>query len=186
MNSAQVLSIGIFFTLIIVGLSACIARQSLPRPGRPRRRRRARRHACLTPAPGLHPLRRILGLQPGATPCRLQRLVPPQHHPAGDSDRSELLPIADCQAVSIRAFDAALDFAIVDQLVGGRPHRGHAGGRDVSNEPSSWETAERAQVLDDDDRRNVADEVAFTANGANQMSTTNAQITTPAPDNAGL
>ena len=99
-NSAQVLSIGIFFTLLIVGLSPLLPAQPLPRPGRPRRLEE-RGHAGLTPAPGLHSLRRLLGLQPGAAPCRLERLVPPQYRPAGDPDGSEFLPIADCQAVPI-------------------------------------------------------------------------------------
>jgi hypothetical protein len=81
--------------------------------------------------------------------------------------------------------NAALDFAIVASLLAAAASWTR-GGRDVSGEASAWERAERTEVLDNGDHRDVGDEAAFTTNGTNQMSTTNAQITIFTPDEVGL
>ena len=65
-NSAQVLSIGIFFTLMIVGLSPA-AHAPVPGAGGPRRAIGGRRPGVAS-ATGLHALRRLPGLQPGPAP----------------------------------------------------------------------------------------------------------------------
>ena len=90
-NSAQVLSIGIFFTLMIVGLSGQPARHALPRPARPRGagQNSQRRGA---PAPGVHPVLRVPRLQPGPAPGRPGRPGPPASQSGGDPNRPELLP----------------------------------------------------------------------------------------------
>jgi MFS family permease len=182
-NSAQVLSIGIFFTLLIVGLSS-----SLPE---------SLYHGLVAHGVPVSVAAHVSHLPPVSTLFAAFLGYNPVQHLVGSSVLSHL-STAQQATLTGRSFfpsliakpfrsglDAALNFAIVASLLAAAASWTR-GGRDVSNEPSSWETAERAQVLDDDDHRNVADEVAFTANGANQMSTTNAQITTPAPDNAGL
>ena len=67
-NSAQVLSIGIFFTLMIIGLSATLPHTlatGLAAHGVPARNGPAGRAA----APGLGPLRRLPRLQPRCRPC---------------------------------------------------------------------------------------------------------------------
>ena len=51
--------------------------EPLPRPRGPRGFHE-RGDPCLAPAPGVHTLRRLLGLQPGATSDRIERLGPPQ------------------------------------------------------------------------------------------------------------
>ena len=68
-NSAQVLSVGIFFTLMIVGLSATLPHTLAARPRgqrRPGRDRAVRRPA----AAGVDPVRRVPRLQPGPAPRR--------------------------------------------------------------------------------------------------------------------
>ncbi len=68
-NSAQVLSIGIFFTLMIVGLALDAAARADQRPRGARRRRRDRRTGRRIAA-GLDPLRRLPRLQPDPAPGR--------------------------------------------------------------------------------------------------------------------
>ena len=53
----------------------------------------------LAPAAGLHPLRRLLGLQPGAAPARGHVSCPISPRPTGDAHRAELLPRAHHRAV---------------------------------------------------------------------------------------
>ena len=68
-NSAQVISIGIFFTLMIVGLSDALPHNvsaGLLAHGVPR----GRGGPGLAPAADLDPVRRLPGLQPGAAPRR--------------------------------------------------------------------------------------------------------------------
>ena len=92
-NSAQVLSIGIFFTLMIAGLAVDAARQPLDRPAGPRRARepgRARR----PPAPRLDPVRRLPRLQPDPEAARLARAQPALTRQRGDRHRALVLPAA--------------------------------------------------------------------------------------------
>ena len=101
-NSAQVLSIGIFFTLLIVGLAVEPAGHAEQRPRGPRglgRGRPARRaHAA-----DLRPVRRLPRLQPRPAPGR--RLGPrgPARPRPGGAQRLELLPAPDLGAVPRRA-----------------------------------------------------------------------------------
>ena len=64
-SSAQVLSIGIFFTLMILGSGGQPARRPVPRPHRAGRSRRGG-HQGLAPPAGRQSLRRFPRLQPGA------------------------------------------------------------------------------------------------------------------------
>jgi MFS family permease len=89
-NSAQVLSIGIFFTLMIVGSPRPSPTRS-PRDSRPTR---ARGHGAVRrrPSAGVDPLRRLPRLQPGAAPGRP---AGPRRDPRaqpGGRDRPHLLP----------------------------------------------------------------------------------------------
>ncbi len=68
-SSAQVLSIGIFFTLMILGSGGQPARRAVPRAHRAGRSRRGG-HQGLAPPAGRQPLRRLPGLQPGAGAAR--------------------------------------------------------------------------------------------------------------------
>jgi MFS family permease len=182
-NSAQVLSIGIFFTLLIVGLSPLLPASLY--------------HGLVAHGVSKSAATRVSHLPPVSTLFAAFLGYNPVQHLVGSSVLSHL-STAQQATLTGRSFfpsliakpfrsglDAALNFAIVASLLAAAASWTR-GGRDVSNEPSSWETAERAEVLDNDDHRDGADEVALTANGTNQMSTANAQITTSAPDNAGL
>ena len=69
-NSAMVLSIGIFFSLIILGLAGSLPQAADPRPGRPgraARRRRAGRARCRRSSVlfaallGYNPIKTLLG-----------------------------------------------------------------------------------------------------------------------------
>ena len=99
-NSAMVLSIGIFFTLIILGLASSLPRRAQPRPdgpGRAARRRGPGRGA----AAGLGHVRRAARLQPDPDPAR-----PRPHQAAGQPrrlpDRAQLLPGADLAGLLAR------------------------------------------------------------------------------------
>ena len=102
MNSASVLSIGVFFTLMIVGLASGLPNALHERAGRPRRTR-GRRRAHLAPAARLDPLRFVPRLQPGQDAARAAR---PAGSPCGRyarPHRPQLLPAADLRAVPQRA-----------------------------------------------------------------------------------
>ena len=102
-NSAQVLSIGIFFTLMIVGLAAEPAARAVLRPAGPRRPGRHRPHAPRTAA-GLDPVRRLPRLQPDRTSRRPARARPRcRRHNHAALDRALVLPAADLRAVPQRA-----------------------------------------------------------------------------------
>ena len=116
-NSAQVLSIGIFFSLMIVGLSSSLP-QSLYQGLVAHGVSPAAATARLAPAAGLHAVRRVPWLQPGPASRRARGAVPPDRRPAGDADRPEFLPHADHRAVQGRA---AGDLRL--------RHRGEPGGR---------------------------------------------------------
>ena len=92
-NSAQVLSIGIFFTLMILGLSATLPHAmaaGLEAHGVPAAHGAARR----PPAAGVDPVRRLPRLQPDPAPARVRRCSPTSAHtsrrcsPAARSSRS--------------------------------------------------------------------------------------------------
>ena len=101
-NSGQVLSIGIFFTLMIIGLSRTSAPRALPRaarPGRRERRRPPRRRHCRRSrrsSPsflGYNPMVHLLGAhvlacpQPRARADRPGSTVLPDHHSRRRSSR---------------------------------------------------------------------------------------------------
>ena len=67
-SSASVLSIGVFFSLMIVGLSSGLPASAPQRPRRPRRAGR-RRDADLAPAAGLDAVCLVPRLQPGEERC---------------------------------------------------------------------------------------------------------------------
>ena len=71
-NSAQVLSIGIFFTLMIIGLAATLPATHERRPDRARRAR-GRRAGGRGAAAGVDPVRGVPRLQPDPAPARLRR-----------------------------------------------------------------------------------------------------------------
>ncbi len=72
-NSAQVLSIGIFFTLMIVGLSATLPAHAARAASRPTACRRATAAPRRPPAAGLDPVRGVPRLQPDPAPARRPR-----------------------------------------------------------------------------------------------------------------
>ena len=72
-NSAQVLSIGIFFTLMIVGLAATLPHALSAGPAGARRRRAPAAHRAAAAAAGLDPVRGVPRLQPDPAPARPAR-----------------------------------------------------------------------------------------------------------------
>ena len=101
-NSAQVLSIGIFFTLVIVGLSATLP-QALSHGLVSEGVSQAGGGPGGRPAAGLHPVRRLPRVQPhGPSPAR-RGPVQPETGPGGDAARAVLLPPAHIRAVRQRA-----------------------------------------------------------------------------------
>ena len=101
-NSGFVLSIGIFFSLMIAGLASTLPTtltRGLSAQGVPARDRAPDRQA----APGGQPVRRLPRLQPGQAAARADRragqAAPGQRGPA---DRQELLPAAHLPAVPPR------------------------------------------------------------------------------------
>ena len=79
-NSAQVLSIGIFFTLMILGLSAHLP-QTLSAGLRAHGVSAAAAHQIAPPAAGLDPVRRVPRLQPDRTPRRRRTRSPVSRPP---------------------------------------------------------------------------------------------------------
>ena len=81
-NSAQVLSIGIFFTLMILGLAATPPARTGERARGPRRPTRGRARTSSQAAARLDPVRRVPRLQPGPAPPRprtcIAQLAPPR------------------------------------------------------------------------------------------------------------
>ena len=69
-NSAQVLSVGIFFTLMIVGLAATLPAHAGDRPRRPTASPPPTPHADRALAAGVGPVRRVPRLQPDPAPRR--------------------------------------------------------------------------------------------------------------------
>ena len=69
-NSAQVLSIGIFFTLLIIGLASSLPRDAEQRPARRTASSAAAAHQAGADAADLGPLRRLPRLQPDPAPGR--------------------------------------------------------------------------------------------------------------------
>ena len=112
-NSAMVLSIGIFFTLMVVGLAATLPGDGhgLTAQGVPP----ADAQRVAAPAAGRRPVR----LVPGYNPIG-QLLGPAAAPPAGGErrvpDRPRLLPVADLRPVR-DGLDVAFDFAIVACLI---------------------------------------------------------------------
>ncbi len=100
-NSAQVLSIGIFFSLVIFGLSGSLPAQLVPRAGGARRAKWRSPPSVAAPA-GLDTLCCAARLQPDATSRRAARLGPVASGAAGDTDRPELLPVPHRGPVQVR------------------------------------------------------------------------------------
>ena len=90
-SSAQVLSIGIFFTLMILGLAASLPGEPVPRARRPGSQPVGRREG-IAPAACRQPLRRLLGLQPDSgAPRQLGAVAPAAPH-GGVPDQPPVLP----------------------------------------------------------------------------------------------
>ena len=96
--SAQVLSIGIFFTLMILGLAATLPADLYPRPPRPRRRAVHCAEGVPSPSCG-EPLRGVPGLQPDAGAPGAFRTVAPLPCHRALRDQPLLFPPADRPAV---------------------------------------------------------------------------------------
>ena len=99
-NSAQVLSIGIFFSLMIFGLSASLPAEPLPRAGGARRAEWSS-PPSVPAAAGLDALRCAARLQPDSASRWAACPGAVASGPAGDTDRPELLPFPHCGAVQI-------------------------------------------------------------------------------------
>ncbi len=93
-NSAQVLSIGIFFTLMINGLFELVARDALGWPSGPGRSG-PRRGTGRPSAPDLRSLRGIPRVQPGEGAHRPARARAPHGGKQRGTHRPQLLPLAD-------------------------------------------------------------------------------------------
>ena len=90
-NSAQVVSIGIFFTLMIVGLAVVLAAQRHGRAPEPRGAAR-RGRAGRAPAPDLDALRRLSRLRPGCAPGGGRDAGASQRGATGCTGPAQLLP----------------------------------------------------------------------------------------------
>ena len=90
-NSAQVFSIGIFFTLMIAGLSSALPHSAQPGPD-PARGARRRRPARRPLASRVHVVRRLFGLQPHPAPHRLIDSRPSARSPTVGARRAHVLP----------------------------------------------------------------------------------------------
>ena len=130
-NSAQVLSIGIFFTLMIIGLMTSLP-ANLPRPGRPRRLRGHGRTGR-PPVAGLHPVRRLPRLRPDPTPDRCPGPEPAAGGPTARAHRTNFFP-GLISAPFRDGLHAALDFAIGASLLAAWPSW-LRGGKYVYSEP---------------------------------------------------
>ena len=155
-NSAQVLSIGIFFTLMIVGLAAALPASlfhGLVQHGVPRGRRRR----VAAPAAGLDPVRRLPRLQPDAAPAR-RRGARPRCSPAQAAllTGRRFFP-ALIAAPFRRGLHAAFDFAIVACLVAAAASWSR-GGRYV-HEPEPVDRVSRAARAGDRARRRLRRDV---------------------------
>ena len=100
-NAASVLSIGLFFSLMIIGLAASLPRDAARRPGRARRARGHRR-ARREPAARLDAVRRVPGLQPRPEPARRAHAALADARAGARADRPQLLPDADLRRRSRR------------------------------------------------------------------------------------
>ena len=172
-NSAQVVSIGIFFSLMIVGLSSSLPQSlfhGLTEHGVPAAAATTRR----PPASRFHALRRVPRLRPGAAPDRQWRPFAPASATAGDPDRAQLLPGLDHRTVQSRT-RCGLRLRHIGQPGGrrrivdaGRPLRlrrtvlGDEGGRKADRgrrrEPRHGRRPDGGQRHDDGPRREPAEE----------------------------
>ena len=100
-NSAQVLSIGIFFTLMILGLSATLPHALSQRPAGARRGR-GERASHLQAAASVDPVRRLPWLQPDPAPRRRARARGAAGGQPGDARRPLVLPPPDLLGISQR------------------------------------------------------------------------------------
>ena len=144
-NSAQVLSIGIFFTLMILGLAPSLPASALPRAASPRASRGRGRPRGRTCRRCRRLFAAFLGYNPIAAPARrrvLSQLPAAQRLP----HRPQLLPLAHRRAVP-PGLHAAFDFAVVACLVAAGASW-LRGGKYVYTEPET--PAVSAQVVDDD------------------------------------
>ena len=114
-NSAMVLSIGIFFTLIILGLSSTLPAAAQPRPDRPGRVVR-RRGPAGRAAAGVDHVRRAARLQPDAARCSGPALAKlPASHAAYLTGHTFFPSLIS--APFPHGLDIAFDFAIAACLV---------------------------------------------------------------------
>ena len=101
-NSAQVLSVGVFFSLMILGLASSLPQtmaSGLHAHGVSRRRR----DADIARAPGVGAVRGVPRLQPDPAPGRCPRARNAVGTQRGDRHGPDLLPAADLRPVSHRA-----------------------------------------------------------------------------------
>ena len=115
-NSAQVLSVGIFFTLMIVGLSATLPHtlaSGLEANGVPP----ATAHAVAPAAAGLDPVRRVPRLQPDPAPRRPARARRAAGAQPGGADRARRSSRTLISAPFRDGLHAAFAFAMVACLV---------------------------------------------------------------------
>ena len=100
-NSAQVISMGIFFTLLIIGLASTLPHTpgEWPRSARRRRRQSPRSRGD---AADLGPLRRLPRRQPDRTSARRTHPAPAAPTRPDGADRPHLLPEPDLAAVQQR------------------------------------------------------------------------------------
>ena len=103
-NSAQVISIGIFFTLMIVGLSLHAAARDDLRTRGPRRVAPRPPGSVAHAAAGLDPVRRVPRLQPDPAPARRRTCSPAlSAHDQAIGHRPLVLPPSDLSAVPHRS-----------------------------------------------------------------------------------
>ena len=103
-NSGMVLSIGIFFSLMVVGLAEQAAEHDVRRPHR-QRRARDRRPPDRQPAAGRRPVRVVPRLQPARHAAHPGPRDRADRRPARDPDRQGVLPAPDRAAVPPRPRD---------------------------------------------------------------------------------
>ena len=145
-NSAQVLSIGIFFTLMIVGLSSVLPAQHVPRAGAARRLAPGGQPGG-PPSAGIDPVRGLPRLQPDAASPRCRRswpTCPPGTPPFSRAGRSS--PTSS-RAPFRHGLHTAFDFAIGACLVAAAASWSR-GGRYVHAEAEVTQTDKGSAAID--------------------------------------
>ena len=137
-NSAQVLSIGVFFTLMIIGLASTLP-QTMSAGLEAHGVSAAAAPRGLDAAAGVDPVRRLPGLQPDPAPARRPRAGRAPGPQPGGPDRQLVLPQPDLRAVPRRA---ARRLPVRDRRLPDRG-RGVADARRPSRRTTTIRTADR-------------------------------------------